>query len=230
LLVYPAFHPLQELNIPAGMRYQPGGLALTSQVGQSMEFIGTREYQPGDRMRDLHPRSWARVGYPVVRQYQEEYLTRIAMIVDTYVPTPRGRPALEATLSTAAAIADYLARQEYIVDLFAAGPELYVFQAGRSLGYLDNILDILACIDACPTDPMDTIAPRLHEQLRQTSTVICLMMRWDTTRQQFVRDIGELGVATHTIVVADDKQERPTSADEVRWLTVSELEDGVEQL
>ncbi|MAE62414.1 MAG: hypothetical protein CMJ49_13790 [Planctomycetaceae bacterium] len=231
LHVYPAFHPLTELNIPAGLRYQPGGLALTSQVGQSMEFIGTREYETGDRLRDLHPRSWARVGYPVVRQYQEEYLTRIAMIVDTYAPRKRDRPALEATLSTAAAIADYLSRQEYIVDLFAAGPELYVFQAGRSLGYLDNILDILACIDPCDHDPLDRIAPRLYAELRQTSTVISLFMRWDDPRRNLVRDIRELGVATHTIVINNDHDDaRAAAADDAQHLTVAQVQHGVEQL
>ncbi len=129
LIVYPPFHHLRELELPTSQRYQPGGIVLTSNVGESMEFIGNREYRPGDRLRDLHPRSWARVGYPVVKQYQEEFLTRVAILVDTYVPPgiplkirrkPNPNDPLEANLSMAAAISDYLARQEYIVDLFAA--------------------------------------------------------------------------------------------------------------
>src|SRR5262249_20160148 len=130
LLVYPAFKPLSRLAIPVGTKYQPGGLVLTSRVGESMEFIGTREYQFGDRVRDLHPRSWARVGFPVVRQFQEEYLTRVAMVVDTFVPSTAPLATLEAVLSLSASIADWLARQDYVVDLFAAGPDLYTFQAG----------------------------------------------------------------------------------------------------
>jgi uncharacterized protein (DUF58 family) len=137
------------IDLPVGRKYQPGGLHLVSHVGDSEEFIGNREYRPGDRLRDIHHAAWARTGFPIVREFQEEYLCRIAMIVDTLAP-PRdtaARQDLEAALSLAAAIADALSRQEYVVDLFAAGPDLYHFQAGRGLAYLDNILDILACLE-----------------------------------------------------------------------------------
>ncbi|MCP4640848.1 MAG: hypothetical protein GY851_10460, partial [bacterium] len=45
LLVLPDFHPLDEVDVPVGARYQPGGLALTSNVGESPEYIGNREYR-----------------------------------------------------------------------------------------------------------------------------------------------------------------------------------------
>ena len=47
LLVQPAFHPVDAIDVPVSPRYQPGGLALTSNVGESPEYIGNREFRPG---------------------------------------------------------------------------------------------------------------------------------------------------------------------------------------
>jgi len=240
LIVYPAFHRLVHADVPAGLRHQPGGIVLTSHIGESMEFIGNREYRPGDRLRDLHPRSWARVGYPVVKQFQEEFLTRIAVLVDTYPPpwlSRRGLPSpasrsLEAVLSMAAGISDYLARQEYIVDLFAAGPELYHFQAGRSLGYLDNILDILACIEACKDDALDVVGARFTEEVGRMSTVIMVLMDWDEKREALVRRVESMGVSVKPIVVSSrhelsDLMGIGTAA---RVVTPEQVEAGLEQI
>ena len=132
--VVPSFHPIQSLEIPVGTRYQPGGVALSSHVGESPEYIGNREYIPGEPARRLDFRSWARTGKPVVREYQEEYYCRIALLLDTFVPEPLGagfQPAkffkkrqvgslshepLEAAIQLAAAIADSLAATEHLID------------------------------------------------------------------------------------------------------------------
>ncbi|NJL31952.1 MAG: DUF58 domain-containing protein [Phycisphaerales bacterium] len=253
LVVYPKFKALNSLQLPVSPRYQPGGIVLTSQVGESMEFIGNREYRTGDRLRDLHPRSWARVGVPVVRQYQEEFLSRIAILVDTYVPGngrslsnknhlpglsrwwKRGQGqqrSLEANLSLAAAVSDYLARQEYVVDLFAAGPELYYLQAGRSLAYLDNILDILACLDACPTDPLERLTPRFRDELEQISTVILLFMQWDEPRRRLVQQVLDAGTMVKVVVLTDDSHTEVVGlpAGDVTQLTVQQVEEGVVRL
>jgi uncharacterized protein (DUF58 family) len=203
LIVYPVFHPLVTLNVPVGARHQPGGIAMLSQVGESMEFMGTREYRAGDRIRDIHQRTWARVGFPVVKQFQEEMLTRVAIILDTFIP-PDGSPrALEAALSMTAAVADHLAAQDYVVDFFAAGPELFNLQTGRSLGYLDNILDILACIEPSTEDPLSVIAPKFAEQIAQTSTVIAVLLSWDAQRQRMVSALESQGMRVKPIIVSD---------------------------
>ena len=139
LLVVPRFHRLTEINVPAGLRYQPGGVALSSHVGESPEYIGNREYIPGEPARRLDFRSWARLARPVVREYQEEYYCRIALILDTFIPQQmgvlsrfrkaplEGYPQLESAISLAASVADSLSATEHLIDIFAAGPELYVF-------------------------------------------------------------------------------------------------------
>ena len=90
MLVYPRYHTLDSLPLPIGRRYQPGGIPLASEVGDSLEFVGTREYREGDPPRKIDWRSYARLGRPVVKEYQEEYFSRIALVLDTYLPRRPG--------------------------------------------------------------------------------------------------------------------------------------------
>ena len=162
LLVFPSFVPLLHLNIVSGRRYHPGGVALASKLGESFEYLGNREYRDGDNIRDMDWRATSRLNKPVIREYREEYFHRVAVVLDTYKPA-RAKPEIaadfERAVSLCASISDYMARQEYLVDLFAAGPNLYHLTAGRSLAYVDQILDILACVDSNPDEPFDTLEP-----------------------------------------------------------------------
>jgi hypothetical protein len=78
---------------------------------------------------------------------------------------PAGLCRLEAAISLSASVADALSRGEYLIDLFAAGPELYVFRAGRHTAHFENILEIVACVEACRRNPFETIAPALADEL-----------------------------------------------------------------
>jgi uncharacterized protein (DUF58 family) len=222
LLVRPAFQPLAGVELPASHRYQPGGITMVSDVGESPEYIGNREYRPGDATRRLDFRSWARLARPVVREYQEEYYCRIALVLDTHVPRvrtvpPEGLPALEAAVTVTAAAADALSRGEFLIDLFAAGPELYAFRAGRHLAHLDDILDILAGVEHCTEDPFGRVAPALATQLRQIAAVVFVLLDWDPARERLVRAAVEAGCRTKVIVVRGDAPQLP-SRESRAWL------------
>jgi len=221
LLVLPGFHPLSHVDVPVGSRYQPGGIALTSRVGESPEYVGNRDYRPGDSTRHLDFRSWARLARPVVKEFQEEYYCRVALVVDTFIPRrrrppPGGWPQLEAVVSLSAAVADAMSRGEYLIDIFAAGPQLYVFRGGRHTAHFDSILEILACVDACRTDPFETLAPALAEELPNLSTVICVLTDWDQPRRELVRSAVEAGADVKLVVVRDGPTRLPVEA-ETAW-------------
>ena len=233
LLVLPAFHPLQ-IALSAGTRYQPGGIAFTSRSGESPEYIGNREYVPGESMRRLDFRSWARLGKPVIREYQEEYYSRIALVLDTYIPAGRreraaGFAELEAAVSLTAAVADALSAGESIIDLFAAGAELHVFRAGRHTAHFDNLLEILACVDACRTDPFTSVAPAIADELGNISAVVCVLLDWDEPRRELARAALEAGCSLKVLVVRDGETTEPldgVDAGDVAQLSVLQIQSG----
>jgi uncharacterized protein (DUF58 family) len=231
LIAYPRFYSMDDFRVPVGRRYQPGGIPLSSSLGESIEFVGTRDYREGDPIKSLHWRSWARRGKPVVKEYQEEYFCRIAIILDTFVPRkPRavGERVFEAAISVVASIADYFSRSEYVVDILATGPDLYEVSAGRSLAYLENILDVLACLEACPDPPFQTIGPALFEKLGQITTVVAVLQDWDDPRAEFLRQVKALGTAVRVVIVHEGPTTKPSVGAEelgdVSLMSVADVE------
>jgi len=231
-LVYPKYHHLRELDIPVGRKYQPGGLALTSFLGDSTEFLSTREFRPGDPLRHIHWRSWARVGKPIVKEYGEEYFCRLALIVDTVVPDGESEQCLEQSISLAAAITDYLSREEYVIDIFAAGPKLYYMQAGRSLAYLQNIMDILACLEPTPADDesFQVMETALLEELEGISTTILLFTDWDERRARMVDELQRGGTATRGFLISNNQETAQRLPENIRWLQPDLIEAGIDVL
>lgn len=205
ILVYPRFGALGQLLVPVGRRYQPGGIPLASSTGDSTEFVGVREYRAGDPLRKIDWRAWGRHGKPVVKEYQEEYFCRIALVLDTYLGEPRRegleREDFEAGIAFAASVADYFSREEYIVNLFAAGSELFHLEAGRHLGFLENILDVLACVEPCPKVPFRELGPELQARLDAVSTTVVVLLDFDGPRVDFLRAIAAAGTGLKVVVV-----------------------------
>ncbi len=232
LLVYPRFYSMEQFIVPLGRRYQPGGIPLSSSIGDAIEFVGTREYREGDPVKNIHWRSWARRGKPVVKEFEEEYFCRIAIILDTFLPKrprPREVNAFESAISVVASIADYFSRGEYIVDILAAGPDIYEVSAGRSLAYLENILDVLACLEPCSQPPFEGIGPPLFDKLSQITTVVAVLLDWDAPREDFLRRVKSLGTSVRAIIVHEGATREPwqnvgEELGEVSLLTPADVE------
>jgi uncharacterized protein (DUF58 family) len=215
LLVYPRFFRYDTFPVPLGRRYQPGGIPLSSNTGDAIEFVGTRDYREGDAIKNIHWRSWARRGQPVVKEYQEEYFSRVALVLDTFSParpTAAHARAFESAISVLSSVADHFSRSEAVVDILAAGPDVYHLSTGRSLGSLETILDVLACLEPCRGRPFSTIGPLLFDKLAQTTTVVAVLSDWDEPRETFLRQVQARGTALRAIVVHEGPTTTPWQA------------------
>jgi len=235
LLVYPQFAPLARLDVPSGRRYQPGEIALASHLGDSLEFVGNRDYREGDPIRSIDWRATARLNRPVVREYREEYLLRAAVLLDTHAPPAAPGlpppPAFERAVSMAAAVSDFMARSEYLVDLFAAGPDLHRLTTGHGTAFLDDILDLLACVDASDAEDVEALEQALLEYLSQITLVICVLLDWDSVRQGFVERLRAQGAGVKVLVIRDRPCTLPPpEGREVTMLTSAQVDAGVEAI
>ena len=215
LTVYPRFDPLDRIAMPQGRRQQPGGVAYVANRGESIEYIGNREYRPGDNVRDIDWRATARLSRPIVREYREEFFLRAAIVLDTHVPHVSGQfvPArckdFERAVSLCAACGDYLNRADYLVDILAAGPKLHHLMAGRGLISLDQMLDILAGVEADKRGHWDDLESALGVHQEQIASVVCLFLDWDETRRAFAATLQEGDSALKIVIVRDE----PTTLD-----------------
>jgi uncharacterized protein (DUF58 family) len=88
VLILPKRYPLPDITLPGTRSYQRGGVALAAAIGESEEFVSLRDYRPGDPRRHIHWRSWARTGRPIVKEFQDEFFVRHALILDTFIQSP----------------------------------------------------------------------------------------------------------------------------------------------
>ncbi len=144
-LILPKRYPLPPVALPGVMKYQEGGVALASHVGQSEEFVALRDYQRGDPVRHIHWRSWAKTGKPIVKEFADEFFVRHALVLDTFGDHPQGE-LFEEAVSVAASFACTIQTQESLLDLLFVGAEAYCFTAGRGLAHADQMLEILASV------------------------------------------------------------------------------------
>ena len=195
-----------RLGIELATRHQPGGVALASNTGESMDLRGVRPYRKGDRVRDLSARTWARTGKPAVREYQEEYFTRVGVVLDCVAPRKRSartEEAFEAAVSLTAGVVAHLGRGDALVDLLVMGGQVHALTLGRSLGFLEQALDHLALAELEANIDRSRLLERLAPYLARLSAVVMIVDGWDEAREAFVRGVEKRGVRVHAVAVGD---------------------------
>ena len=202
LLVLPRRYPVPDIQLPGSRRYQQGGVALASSVGDAQEFFALRDYRQGDPLRHIHWRSWARRGEPIVKQYQDEYFVRHALILDTFMDTVE-HPVFEEAVSVAASFTCSIQQQDTLLDLMFVGTEAYRFTTGRSLSSIDSMMEVLACVQPCIDKPFADLQQLVTRHASQLSGAICILLAWDETRQDFVKTLRNMGIPMLVIVVED---------------------------
>ena len=202
VLVLPRRYPLPSVPLPGALKYQQGGVALASNVGQSEEFVSLRDYRHGDPLRHIHWRSWARAGRPVVKEFEDEFFVRHALVLDTFAEHPRS-PAFEEAVSIAASFACTIQTQESLLDLLFVGPESYCFTTGRGLAHADQMLEILAMVRACADQPFSSLEHLVLDHIQLVSGCVCVLLAWDALRRDFVRKLQALNIPLLVLVVVE---------------------------
>lgn len=198
LLVTPRIHPVHRMALESGMRYQPGAVPIANKTGDSMEFIGVREYRQGDSLRKVHWKLWARRDEPVVREFSKEYFSRLALVMDTY--RPPAPEHFEVAAEVTASIANYLARENAIVDFLAAGSILHPLSTDHQSGLL-GILDVLACAQPCKENPYQLLEAQVQPRLSGLSCLIFVTYELTPERLAFVQALRVTGTPVRVFSV-----------------------------
>ena len=237
LLVLPKRYATPPISLPGSRRHQPGGVALATGIGDSEEFVGLRDYRPGDPLQRIHWKSYARIGEPVVREYQDEYFERHALILDTFGSDTRAgsikqaataTSAFEEAVSVAASLAYTVNTQECLLDLMFVGNESYCYTAGRGQLSAGSLMEVLAGVQLCASQPFQTLHDAVIARRAQLTGSICVLLAWDDARREFIRDLQKSGVPLLVLLVTKEPPE-----DRPPWLRVIEpgkVLEGLAQL
>ena len=68
---------------------------------QQLEYHGLREYRPGDSPRWIHWRTTARLGKPMVKEFEQQQEQDMTILLDPWLPRTKVDPARRETLESA---------------------------------------------------------------------------------------------------------------------------------
>jgi uncharacterized protein (DUF58 family) len=212
IVILPRRYPLPAFELPGSPQYQPGGIALASQVGRSEEFVSLRDYQPGDPMRHIHWRSWAKTGKPITKEFQDEFFCRYALVLDTF-DSGKHEEVFEEAISVAASFASTVPGEDSLLDLMFVGVQAYRLTAGRGLAYPEQMLEVLAAISICRDRSFSDLERLIMEHVSLISGCVCVFMSWDEPRRQLLRKLQMYGVPTSVYVIVSPDELPENQAD-----------------
>ena len=187
LIVLPHRYRLPLLDLPGSARFQLGGEAASSTIGQSGDFTSVREYRPGDPIRHIHWKSWARTGKPIVKEYEDVFFPRYGLVLDTFAPA-------EEAVSVAASFAASIDTRETLLDLMFIRDEAYVFSAGRGEERIDKMLEVLAGVTCEPHNDFDALQKLVLRYRDELTACICIFTGWSEERRNTVKRLHQSGI------------------------------------
>jgi uncharacterized protein (DUF58 family) len=208
VLILPKRYRMPPFNMPGTTQYQQGGVSMASSVGESEEFISLRDYRPGDPLRRLHWKSSAKAGRLIVKEYQDEFFVRHALVLDTFTHRPFSG-VFEEAVSVAASLAYTLQDHDSLLDLMFVGLDAYCFTSGRGVGQIERILEILASVEACEQKEFQALETLVTGHLSSLSGCLCVFLDWDESRQKFVRLLQSRQIPLKVFVITEGESVLP---------------------
>lgn len=202
--VLPRRYPLSPLPAANDRVYQRGGVALTNAVGDSEEFMSLREYRQGDALRNVHWRNSAKFGRWLVKEFQDEYFVRRALVLDTFCAPSRAAD-FEAAVSVAASLAE--PQSDALLDLMFVEQQAHCFTAGRGLAQTAALLEVLAGVQASRQADFAVLSQNVLRRAGTLSSVVCVLLDWDRPRRDLAESLLGLGLPVAVLLVREQAPE-----------------------
>jgi uncharacterized protein (DUF58 family) len=200
VLILPKRYVLPAISLGGAHEYHPGGVSLAASVGESEEFMSVREYRRGDPLRHIHWKSTSKTGKLIVKEFQNEFFVRHALILDTFLEEP-GSPVFEEAVSVAASFALSLNTQDSLLDLLFVGTEAICVTAGHGVAQVDHMLEVLAAVQPCTSHDFEELEGIVLRQITRVSGCVCIFLKWDEARESLVEQMSSLAIPQLVIVL-----------------------------
>ncbi len=228
--VLPRQYNLPRMNFPGKVEYQPGGVTNASSLGNSEEFVALRDYRYGDPLRRVDWKTSCRANKLIVREYQEEFFMRYALILDTFADMHGFEQIFEEAVSMCASFLNQFQNEEALVDLMFVGPEAYCFTGGRAVSQIDHLLEILAEVQLCTDKPFSELTQLVLRHLSQLSGTVCVFIHWDAEREAFLEKLQALNIPFQAFLIQNSKKSGLIPPPFVRVLKSGKIQEDLAKL
>ena len=200
LTVLPRRYPLPPIELPGSARFQIGGEMTGNAIGNAGEFVGLRDYRQGDPLRQIHWKSWARTGRPIVKELEDTYYPHYGMVLDTF-PNDGAGAVFEDAVAVAASFAATIDTRESLLDLMFIKDQAHVVTAGRGLARAEKLLEVLAAVEPEPNAGFDVLARLVLRHRDELTSCLVILAGWDETRAEFLRSLARGGIICAPIII-----------------------------
>jgi uncharacterized protein (DUF58 family) len=225
----PKRYRLPPLALPGKRRFQQGGVSLATSIGDSEEIVGLRDYRPGDPLQKIHWKSTARAGKPIVKEFQDEFFERHALVLDT--ARAAGEDAVfEDAVAVAASFVYTVDTRECLLDLLFAGAEVHAYTTGRGQMSPDHLLEILAAVAPCAPQGFGELARAVRGRIARMSSAILVLVAWDDERRALAEALLASGLELRALLVCQPGERPERIPPWLRMLHPGEIEAGLARL
>ena len=162
-------------------------------------------------MRRIHWRSTARLGKLVVKECQDEFLVRHALVLDTYCP-PERDGLFEEAIAVAASFACTVPDQDSLLDLLFVGASAVCVTTGRGVGQPEQLLEALATAKPRRDADFEELQSLVLRHLPSLGGAILVFLIWNDARRALVRKLRALGLPTLVLLVVPPFSTDPIAA------------------
>ena len=209
LLVLPRRHRLPPFKLPGGAAFKVSGEANTNAIGTSGEFVGLRDYRPGDPLRQIHWKSWARAGRPIVKELEDTCYPRYGLVLDT-LSTDRNDTTFEEAVTVAASFAAAIDTNESLLDLMFVKDQAHIVTAGRGVERAEKLLEVLAGVTPARSGDLQPLGRLVLRHAEDLTSCLVVLNGWDDSRAELLRMLAHGGICCVPLVIG--RGPRPAGA------------------
>lgn len=226
VLVIPRRYRLPAIELQGDSDLKIGGETASTIRGEGGEFMGLREYQPGDSLRKIHWKAWARTGTPIVKEYEEVRFPRYGLILDTSFEES-GPELFEEAVSVAASFVSTMDREQCLLDLMFVRDEPVVYTAGRGVEKTSRLMEVLARVEGSDEGGYESLTRLIRQYAAEMTAGVVVLAGWSAARREFLEGLAALRLRTRVLVVGVGEGRPPDLPREAHWLRWNEVEEDL---
>jgi uncharacterized protein (DUF58 family) len=200
--VLPKRYRLPQLTMPGSAAFSIGGEETSNAIGSAGEFVGLREYRPGDPLRQIHWKSWAHTGRPMVKELEDTFFPRYALVLDTFPGSPDAG-VFEEMISVGASFIVGLDSSESLLDLMFIAEEAHTVTAGRGMERMEKLLEVLAGVHMEHDPRLEVLSQTVIRHREKMTSCLLILNGWDASRATFVKTLLKADIQCVPLVVGN---------------------------
>eukprot|EP00112_Aurelia_sp_Birch-Aquarium-sp1_P004399 Seg14972.1 transcript_id=Seg14972.1/GoldUCD/mRNA.D3Y31 product="putative protein YeaD" protein_id=Seg14972.1/GoldUCD/D3Y31 len=206
LVVLPKRYRLPDFDLSGVSRNQMGGEVASQSAGQVGEFIGLRDYKPGDPLKLMHWRSYAKTGKPIVKEYEDVFFPRCGLVLDTCCAL-QDAEKFEEAVSIAASFASSVDTKESLLDLIFLNQGAKVQTVGKGVAKVEQMLETLASVEVDLDPDWHSLSQKVLVHAEQLSTCIVILTSVSDEKTEMVQRWRNAGMGLLVLVLCSSDSE-----------------------